>query len=373
MTRHPVQLFFGSGHPQRLGILEQSLLLLKRMFRSRLLLGILISGTFTTAWSHTSPCNEAFIKILYSDPDFVDRIREAFQRELQSHKEVLKQNLKDAAQEAQFKCNDTQCIEETLIRRSQIEEHVQKACPLNTNLNTKRNAGPIVQQIRNLAIGLSALGFAHTSNIKSALENNEAIPDFPFDITATVITLNLWRTWVMCKNEYNTPTEGLSWAKRSWKKFVAYQNVILFGNFIYIGFVMGEDWLRGEDVTSKEKLKAYGTEFVVSYVWDQAFAGLGVVAVDPILKRLPDLAPAISSRLSRALMSPGATAKLMSLNDKKFVFVRVGNPLDVFGTAIDYGFRWSYSATRSAAWMEVRKLLDSFSKSKQEEVPDFKE
>lgn len=330
------------------------------MFKAKSLLfaGLIALGGFAPLLAFAAKsCNESFSellpsKILHSDPEYVAHIQKAFQKELQKQKDTLESDLKGAVREAQAECKDAKCFEEKLIKKSQIEERVQLACPINS----KKASGPIIQQVRNLAIGLSALGVSYTAGVGAALKDGKEIPDYPFDITASVITLSLWRTWVMCKNEYSPSAKQLPWAKRAWKNFAAYQKVILFGNFIYIGFVASEDWTRGEDITSAEKLKAYGTEFVVSYVWDQAFAGLGVVVIDPFFKRLPDLAPLWASRIGR-LFNPATNTKLVNLNDKNFLFVKVGNPLEIFGMVADYGTRWSLSASRSWIWLEVRKLI----------------
>lgn len=318
---------------------------------------IILHLIFFTSSSHATLSCHDFLKSVLNNANQVESIQNAFQKELQLQKESIKTDLMLAAKEAQRECQDADCLEEKFIKEINLKETIGKACPIDIN----QNSSQIIQQIRNLAIGLSALGFSYTSSINKALETDSELPDFPFDITASVITLSLWRTWVMCKNEYSVGEHELPWAKRAWKNFLAYQNVILFGNFVYIGFVAGEDWVRGEDIISEEKLKAYGTEFVVSYVWDQAFAGLGVVAIDPLMKRLPELAPGISTLIGKKILSPAMNAKLVELNQRNFLFIKIGNPLDLIGITIDYGTRSSYSTGRSMIWLEVRKLIDQFS------------
>jgi hypothetical protein len=297
--------------------------------------------------------------VLRSEPDFADRIQAAYARELQPLKEALKSDLKDAAKDAKAACgNDATCIEARLLADAKIPEKVKNACPLSPLHLARVNQAAFTQQVRNLAIGLSSIGVAHTTRINSALESDAAMPDFPFDLTATAITLTILRTRIMCKNEYSMRPEDATMTRmqKIKRNFLAYQGVLIYGNFIYIGFVAGEDMMRGEDIFTEEKLKAYGTEFVVSYVWDQAFAGLGVVVLDPAMKRLADLGPFAANRIGR-LLPATINGWFVKKGEKNFLFLKVGNLLEIPGVAADYATRFAISTARSRLWLQVRDLL----------------
>jgi hypothetical protein len=327
------------------------------------------SSALSPAWQHVEaraqqllPANPTDTQIraaLRDTPDFADRIQAALGNELQPQKEAIQSKLKAAGTDAKLSCgSDAPCIERQIIANTELDKVITDTCPTSPFRLAQVNQAAFLHQVRNLAVGLSAIGFAHTARMRSALEGGEVLPDFPFDSTATAITLTILRTKVMCKNLYSAGAQDptLTRMQKIKRNFLAYQGVILYGNFIYIGFVASEDWARGEDVLSKEKLRSYGTEFVVSYVWDQAFGGLGVVILDPFAKWMAELGPRGALKIGSWLPAQ-VNGWLVKKGDKNFLFMKVGNPLEIPGVVADYASRFGQSTARSWLWLQVRDLL----------------
>ena len=241
---------------------------------------------------------------------------------------------------------------------------------------------------QNLALGLAGLFSGYALKLGDTPDT-----DFPFDLTADMISGLLMRAEASCRNiarqeHYagNPYARGTAahaahaaeqasahdpgalgtgvaktWKARFAESFVSYLPLVPATVGAYIFYVAAEDFIRGEDITSPEKLAEYAKKATLALTWDLGFNVLHILFLDKVyLEMLPGARDWINALLRNRVYTftlRGGAAGVRTGSaaaGKTFLGVSAG---EVPGYALEMGTRWGIQTLQQYSWFVLAEKL----------------
>lgn len=214
----------------------------------------------------------------------------------------------------------------------------------------------------NMALNLGAMSAAtlmfHEVERRQALANGEEPPKFNFAIIGAAVAFSIYRSVITCKNVFDASAPGATKTKsqKLKEKFWRYTKMSIIENSVFVGMLIAQDAIRGEDVFEEDNLKSYATDFAFGMVWNAGMAGMHIGFLDKFLiQGLDGIRYNISRWIARGWIRP----IVVKSRGKAKVIVRVSYQIPAF--VVDSTIRTALTAGRMWIYLEWRQqLLEAF-------------
>ena len=307
------------------------------MKKHKYLLIFIVSATAIAA----PGCGDTF-----SDGPTQESVSKAFKNEeIQRHKDV---------EEAVKSCQGTnaaKCLE------SKFEEALRPESPQNQAFLKKLFKKPCLlgggphaalakQVFRSYAINAS---ISLSTQVAGYFTKHAADPNYTFPIgyVAQSQLFAMILAEQVCRNKIKNLNSTDAAAKKAFDNFVkSYLPTMLVASSTYMAAVIFEEYMRGEDITSPEKIEGYLREGALAIAWDIGTVALNAAIMDKIMiEKIPQWGKLISQSLQSGVLK---NAKW--IEGQKLLVVKAS---DLVGTGSEVGIRWFYYYLRSLGWQSA--------------------
>ncbi len=234
----------------------------------------------------------------------------------------------------------------------------EKACVIGKQRSSKDKIIARSNMILNLgAAGIATWG-VHKFDGHMAEKDGKEKPKFNWAFLAATTGFVVYRSIIQCQNELGADSlDGLTAKQKFWIKFWRYTKMNAIANSMFVGMLMVQDWVNGENPLDPENLKSYGLDFAFGMLWDSGWAVSHIRFFDALLlDRLPLMRERMGLWIQQGILKP----VIAKVNGRRVMMLVVNAGSQVPGFTVEALSRFALTASRTAAYLGARNTLQNF-------------